>query len=70
MEGEAGVDPVSVAAKGPCGQQRRPRMKKHADWKDETRQWLLKRVKRLMRNPWLFRGLMLAWKVYDYFHRE
>ena len=45
-------------------------MKKHADWKDETRQWLLKRVKRLMRNAWLFRGLMLAWKVYDYFHRE
>lgn len=50
--------------------QRRPRMTEHASRKDDTRQWLLTRVKRLLRNPWLFRGLMLVWRVYDHFHRD
>ncbi|SFR97709.1 hypothetical protein SAMN04487782_2373 [Stenotrophomonas maltophilia] len=39
------------------------------DRKDDKRQLLLKWFKRVFGGPWLFRFLMIVWKLYDHFDR-
>lgn len=40
------------------------------DGKDDKRRLLLSWVKKAFRNPWLFRLLMVLWKLYDHFDRD
>ena len=37
--------------------------------KDDKRQWLLKKVKKVLRNRWFFRVVMVVWRIYDHFDR-
>lgn len=36
---------------------------------DDKRRWLLRWLKKKLRNPWVFRSLMVLWKLYDHFYR-
>jgi hypothetical protein len=44
-------------------------MVKPVERKDDKRQLLLKWFKRVFCGPWLFRLLMIVWKLYDHYER-
>lgn len=44
-------------------------MEKHVARKDDRRRLLLKLFKRVLCGPWLFRFLMVVWKLYDHIDR-
>lgn len=68
-----GVSPSSMLQRSspiPVGRIEETNMHQGVDRKDDKRRLLLKWLKSALRNPWLFRFLMILWKLYDHFDRD